>query len=116
MTEKSREAFQNAILEVQKRQNPSIEPLHLILEVLKQKEGLAGQILDSMAVNRAEVIADLERELERQAKVSASSSPPFPSNDFIQLLTEAEKSAEKTGGFLYFHGAFYFGFVFLPPK
>ena len=97
MTQKSREAFQEALLEAQKNQNPSIEPLHLILEILKQKEGIATQVLESIDVNVDSLLKDLEQELRFLAKISGSSSPPFPSNEFIQILTKAEKEAEKLG-------------------
>lgn len=97
MTQKSREAFQEALLLAQKEQNPSIEPVHLILEILRQKESLASQILESMNVNKALLIEDVEGELALLPKVSGSSSPPFPSNDFVQLLTTAEKEAERLG-------------------
>lgn len=97
MTEKSREAFQEAVLEAQKRQNPSIEPIHLILELVRQEEGLASQALQSLSLNRKALIRDLEQECGHLPKVSGSSSPPFPSNSFVQILTEAEKQAEKQG-------------------
>ena len=97
MTQKSREAFQEAVLSAQKNQNPSIEPVHLILEILRQKEGLASQILESFDINTHFLIKDLDQELDHLPKVSGSSSPPFPSNGFVQLLTAAEKEAEKQG-------------------
>ena len=97
MTQKSREAFQEALLEAQKNQNPSIEPLHLFLEILRQKGGIPSQILESLSVNTHSLIRDLEQELDYLPKVSGSASPPFPSNDFIQILTKAEKKAEKQG-------------------
>ena len=97
MTQKSREAFQEAVLEAQKKQNPSIEPVHLILEILKQKEGLARQILNSLDIQGPLLIKDLEEKIRRLPKISGSSSPPFPSNDFIQLLTGAEREAGKQG-------------------
>ena len=97
MTQKSREAFQEAVLEAQKRQNPSIEPIHFILEILKQREGLAVQVLESLPINKASLIEALERGLKNLPQVSGSSSPPFPSNDFVQLLTRAEKEAEGRG-------------------
>ncbi len=97
MTQKSREAFQEALLTAQKSQNPAIEPVHLILEILRQREGLAGQILESLNVNKQSLTEDLERELGRLPQAKGSNSPPFPSNDFIQILTQAEKEAEKRG-------------------
>ena len=97
MTQKSREAFQEAVLSAQKNQNPNIEPIHLILEILRQKEGLASQILESLAIDPHFLIKDLDKEMDCLPKISGATSPPFPSNDFVQLLTTAEKEAEKLG-------------------
>ena len=97
MTEKSREAFQETVLEAQKNQNPSIEPLHLILSILRQKEGIPNQILESLSVDTFALIKDLEKELSLLTKVSGSSSHPFPSNDLIQILTKAEKESQYQG-------------------
>ena len=97
MTQKSREAFQEALLEAQKNQNPSIEPIHLVLEILRQKEGLASQILESLGINKSFLIRGLEQELSHLPQVRGSASPPFPSNDFVQILTQAEKEAENQG-------------------
>ncbi len=97
MTQKSKEAFQEAVLEAQKNQNPSIEPIHFILEILRQKEALASQIVELSPLSRAELIKDLEQEVRHLPKVSGSSSPPYPSNELIRLLSDSEKEAEKQG-------------------
>lgn len=95
MTQKSREAFQEAILEAQKNDNPNIEPIHLILEILRQKEGIATQILESLPINVNFLLQDLEQESRLLPKISGSASSPVPSNDFIRILTTAEKETEK---------------------
>ena len=95
MTQKSREAFQSALLLAQKNQNPSIEPIHLFIEILKQKEGIPCQILESLNIQSHLILRDLEQELNPLPKVSGSSSLPFPSNELIQILAKAERSAEK---------------------
>ena len=69
----------------------------MILEILRQKEGLASQIVESLNINRSSLIGNLEQELSRLPQVKGSASPPFPSNDFVQLLTQAEKEAENQG-------------------
>ena len=97
MTQKSRSAFQDAVMEAQKNQNPNIEPLHLILEILRQKEGMAIQILESLSVKKDELLKSMEQELSSLPKVSGSSNPPFPSHGFLQLLTRADQEADKLG-------------------
>ena len=95
MTEKSREAFQSTLLEAQKLTNSKIEPIHLVLEILKQKEGLALQVLESMGVKSSILIRDLEPICLRLPKKGDKN--PVPSNEFVQLLIEAEQLATKQG-------------------
>ena len=87
--------FNPALLEAQKNQNPNIEPVLLILEILKSSNNLAVSILDSLKVNLSALIKDLETSAKRLPKVSGN--PPYPSRDFLSLMTKAEKIALKEG-------------------
>ena len=95
LTQKSTEAFGEALLTAQKNQNPSIEPILVVLEILKPKDSLASQLIESLNLNRLKLIKDLEQEAQRLPKVSGSNQPPLPSNDLIQFLAVAEKEAKK---------------------
>ena len=97
MTQKSLEAFQSAVLSAQSHQNPSIEPVSLLLAILKSSDNLVGQIIDTLNINKQALISDLEQEEARLPKVTGSNQMPFPSNDFVSLLTTAEKIASKEG-------------------
>ena len=97
MTQKSLEAFQSSLLSTQSNQNPSIEPIWLILSILKPSDNLASQIVDSININKQNLIKDLEEIANRLPKVSGSNQAPFPSNDLISLITTAEKIANKEG-------------------
>ncbi|MDE0092749.1 MAG: ATP-dependent chaperone ClpB [Oligoflexia bacterium] len=97
MTQKSVEAFQSAVLSAQSNKYPSLEPVSLLLAILKPSDNLASQVVNSLPVNKTALIEDLEREEKCLPKVSGSSQAPFPSNDFIGLITTAEKIANKEG-------------------
>ena len=97
MTQKSVELFQTAILSAQSNQNPNIEPVNLLLAILKSSDNLASQIIETLNINKQALIKDLEQEENRLPKVSGFSQAPFPSNDFISLITTAEKMANKEG-------------------
>ena len=97
MTQKSLEAFQVAVLSAQSKQNPNIEPVNLLLAVLKPHDNLASQIIETLNINKQALILDLKMEENRQPKVSGSSQAPFPSNDFISFINTAEKMANKEG-------------------
>ena len=95
MTQKSVEIFQMAVLSAQSNQNPSIEPLHLLIAILKSSDNLASQIIDTIKINKQALIFDLEEEEKRLPQVTGSNQTPFPSNDFVSLMTASEKVANK---------------------
>ena len=95
MTHKSVEAFQSAILEVQKNQNPSIEPVSFLLAVLKENDNLVCQVLESLNVNRQALISDLQKEEAGLPKVSGSHQTPVPSQELIALIAQAEQAANQ---------------------
>ena len=97
MTQKSVELFQAAVLSAQKRQNPSVEPVSLLLAILKSSDNLASQIIETLNIDKPALISDLEQEENRLPQVSGSHQTPFPSNDFIFLIQSAEKMANKEG-------------------
>ena len=97
MTQKSVEAFQSAVLSAQSNNNPSVEPVSLLLAILRANDNLASQIIDNLNINKQALIVDLEHEEKNLPKVTGSNQMPFPSNDFVSLLTEAEQTAIKEG-------------------
>ena len=97
MTHKSIEAFQSAVLSAQKNQNPSIEPVSLILSILQDSNNLVSQILESLNINRQALISDLEAETARLPKVSGYQQSPIPSQELIALITKADQIAKQGG-------------------
>ena len=97
MTHKSIEAFQSAVLSVQKNQNPSIEPVSLIFCILQDSNNLVSQILESLNINRQALLADLQEEQARLPKVSGYQQSPVPSQDLIKFINKADQSAKKEG-------------------
>ena len=97
MTQKSVEAFQSAVLSSQARQNPNIEPISLLLALLKSQDNLASQTVDFLNINKPALLEALEQEENRLPKAIGSNQAPFPSNDFVSLITTAEKIANKEG-------------------
>ena len=97
LTQKSMEAFQAALLEAQKNQYPQIEPVLLIQALLKIPDNLALSVLEALNTPLPALTKDIEAEVQKLPKVSGDSSPPYPSKDFISLITKAEKWAGKQG-------------------
>ena len=50
MTQKSQEAMQAAAQKAENKNNPTVEPEHLLTELLVQSEGIVPRVLEKMGV------------------------------------------------------------------
>ena len=94
-TQKSMEAIQQAQSVALEYQNMQIEQAHLLYALLRQEEGLIGELMRKMNVQGLEE-ATL-REIERLPKVTGSGREPgkvYIAADVEQALNEAERQAE----------------------
>ena len=98
MTERSQEAFQDAFLEAQRCQNPSLEPIHLVLEILRQKDGLVPQILSTFSnISLSSLIQFVEKERLKLPTVDNKDYTPSLSPSALRLLKGAEQELENLG-------------------
>ena len=97
MTQKSQEAFQEAFVLAQNKNNPSVEPEHLVQTILKQPEGIVPQILEnSPGVSLLELKKGLNELIERLPKVRGG-SPPALSGKLQNLLLASQKECKALG-------------------
>jgi ATP-dependent Clp protease ATP-binding subunit ClpB len=91
--------FQEALAEAQSlavtRDNPYIEPVHVLTAMLGQADGPKA-LLARAGVNAGKVQAALEDALKRLPQVQGG-EPVQPSRDLTALLQSAEKEANKRG-------------------
>ena len=92
MTQKSQEAFQMAFFEA--AGNPSVEPVHLVGEILKQREGVVPQVLSSRPSALQGILKQTEELRDRLPRVTGG-SPPSPSSAFLSFLKGAETECRK---------------------
>ena len=92
MTQKSQEAFQAAFFEA--AGNPSVEPVHLIREILKQREGVVPQVLSARPSALQNILKQTEDLKDRLPRVTGGSSPA-PSSAFLNFLKGTEKECKK---------------------
>ena len=94
-TIKVQEALMSARSLAQTNDNQQIEPIHIILSLLEQQEGITGPLLQKLGVNLNQIRADFEKELAKLAKVTGSGATDVVlSSNSSKLFDFAWKEAE----------------------
>lgn len=94
-TIKVQEALMSARSLAQTNDNQQIEPIHIILSLLEQQEGITGPLFQKLGVNLNQIRADFERELDKLPKVTGSAATDVVlSNNSARLFDLAWKEAE----------------------
>ncbi len=92
--------FQEALADAQSlavgRDNPYIEPAHLLAAMLAQPEGPKA-LLDRAGANSAALKAAMDTALAGLPQVQGSGQVVQPGRDLVSLLQVAEKEADKRG-------------------
>jgi ATP-dependent Clp protease ATP-binding subunit ClpB len=91
-TEKVQEALQTAAQTAQELGQQAIEPEHLLLALVREREGIARPLLEAAGVSLPALEAALVSQVERLPRVRGGQ--PFVSNDLNQVLEQAEREAE----------------------
>ena len=92
-TIRGQEAVQAAIGVAEKNQNQQVEPEHMLLAMLEQKEGVVRPILGKVGVNVAPVINELQAEIGKLPKVTGGQQ--YFSSRTNTLFQEVQKIAER---------------------
>ncbi len=94
----AQEAFQAAMGVAGDAQSSTVEPLHLLKALFDAENSNIDVILERIGANPAAVKMNVEKEIEKKPKVTNSSLPmAMPTNDFMKVLDNAVKTAEKMG-------------------
>ncbi len=97
MTRKSQEAMQAAAQAAETRGNPSVEPEHLLLELLLQSEGVVPRILEKQGLSVKAISDDLRSRIERFPRVSGAGQKTFASGRLQKLFSVADSVAKDWG-------------------
>lgn len=95
MTRKSQEAMQSAANKAEGRGNPVVEPEHLILELLKQREGIVPRLVEKSGARVEALVADLENRINKFPQVSGGGQKTTAGQRLIKLFAEAEVEAKR---------------------
>src|SRR5438552_18989765 len=90
-TEKVQEALQNAARTAQGRGQQGIEPEHLLLALVRERDGISRPLLEAAGVSSEGLATALASELERLPRVSGGQ--PFVSTALNLVLEQAEREA-----------------------
>ena len=96
MTEKTQEALQSAQTIAARFGHQQIDPEHMLLALLEQREGLVPKILTAMGVSVQKVQSSVEKHLGGLPQVTGTGAGQmYMSQRLGRLLDRAEKEAQK---------------------
>jgi ATP-dependent Clp protease ATP-binding subunit ClpB len=98
LTTRSQEAIAAAQRLAVDRGQASLEPLHLLVSLLEQADGIAAPLITATGADPADVRAKAEAAIRRMPSVSGSTVPaPSPSREFLRVLNAAGEQAGALG-------------------
>ena len=92
-TIRGQEAIQAAISIAEKNSNQQVEPEHLLMAMLEQKEGVVRPILGKVGVNVPPVLTELQAAIDKFPKVTGGQQ--YFSSRTNTIFQDVQKIAEK---------------------
>ncbi|MEP6954875.1 MAG: ATP-dependent chaperone ClpB [Solirubrobacteraceae bacterium] len=89
-TIKAQEAIAAAGSLAEARRNPQVSPEHLLVVLLEQEGGLAGNVLDKLGISREAVRTAANAAIDAQPTISGGGEAAGPSSEFVKVLRDAE--------------------------
>jgi ATP-dependent Clp protease ATP-binding subunit ClpB len=97
LTRKSQQAMQSAAASAEERKNAAVEPEHLLVEILKQDDGIVPEVLSGLGVDNRPLISALENRIQRFSQVSGDNVKVAASPSLVKLFNKAESIAKARG-------------------
>ncbi|MBZ5569495.1 MAG: ATP-dependent chaperone ClpB [Acidobacteriia bacterium] len=94
LTVKAQEAVQRASETASQRGNPELLPMHLLVVLLEDREGIVAPVLEKIGVGPQALLAQANQILERLPRVSGAAAQPALSPAGQRLLDQAFKEAD----------------------
>ncbi|MGW2249378.1 ATP-dependent chaperone ClpB [Kitasatospora sp. NPDC001660] len=94
-TTKTQDALSAAIRQAGAAGNPDVKPVHILIALLEQPEGIAGPLLEAVGADAARIDAEARRQLTALPSASGSTvAAPQLARDTLAVLTEAGRRAD----------------------
>ncbi len=97
MTRKSQEAMQAAALAAEKKGNPTVEPEHLLFELIQQSEGIVPRVLDKCQVQQAPFLKEIRARLDKLPQVSGGGAKTYAGPRLQKVFSSAESEVREWG-------------------
>lgn len=97
MTQKSQEAMQAAALRAENKKNPTVEPEHLLAELLVQSEGVVPRVLEKMGINIQSVAYDFQNRIDKFPQVTGAEQKSYASQRLQKVFQNAEIECKAMG-------------------
>src|SRR5689334_6011474 len=94
LTLKAQEALQEADSLAHSFSHASLEPEHLLLALVEQKDGVIPPLLDRIGVDGGEITTALRQSLGRKPKVTGEGAQLTMSPQLAKVLNRAEQEAD----------------------
>jgi len=92
-TVKSQQAMQQAQARAAELGNPEMQPVHLLLALLEDREGVIPAVLEKIGVPTERLESDLHRIEEKLPRVGGAAAQPGASQALTRVLDQASKEA-----------------------
>src|SRR5580658_3002980 len=93
-TLKSQEAVQRAVALANENGQPEVVPMHLLMALVEDKEGIIVPLLQKIGVPTEQLFASARHAIGGLPKVSGAASEPGLSSSMQKVLNEASKEAQ----------------------
>ncbi len=94
LTVKSQQAMQQAQEHAAELGNPEIQPVHLLLALVEDREGVIPAVLGKIGVPTERLESDLHQIEQKLPRVAGSSAQPGVSNALSKIIDQAFKEAD----------------------
>jgi ATP-dependent Clp protease ATP-binding subunit ClpB len=95
LTQKAQEAVQQAQSIAEKHQHQAIHPVHLLIALSNEREGIVRPVLERLNIQPDAIVSEAERVLETLPKISGQPAGQLLSPPINQVFEAAFKEAER---------------------
>src|ERR1051325_3939213 len=95
LTQKAQEALQQAQAVAEKHESQVLFPLHLLIALAQEKEGIVRPVLEKTGVHPDAIVAEAQRQLDQLPKTSGMQPGMYLSQPLNEVLERAFGEASR---------------------